>query len=200
MDNLQETASAKIRLRSVEAQTDHVGCEEDEGGEEEEPHKSWREQTQGGEEKDGHCRADLRLPHVCTLLYILHVFCPNFRELRDSNADQRAETNMIRTRNRTTSSKFSPGNHHHLRFLTSPCLHLSAMSTEGTSVPLPRQNNTQSKNSTKPPVWPLESRAGGEPVPLPAKCAREEHSGVCCKELRGDDERTLIDPDVVRDM
>ncbi|CDZ97751.1 Uncharacterized membrane protein [Phaffia rhodozyma] len=34
--------------------------------------------------------------------------------------------------------------------------------------------------------------------PLATKCAAD--GGVCCKDLKGEDERTLIDPDVVRDV
>ena len=70
------------------------------------------------------------------------------------------------------------------------------------------------ENSSKPPVWAITNVEGDRPTPtedgesapllapLPAKCARhtDERLGVCCKELKGDDERTLIDPDVVRDM
>jgi hypothetical protein len=70
-------------------------------------------------------------------------------------------------------------------------------------VPLPQSSRQTAK---KPPVWPLQenhSYNGGTPsvsVPLPAKCDRNERDGgVCCKELKGENERTLIDPDVVRD-
>lgn len=73
-------------------------------------------------------------------------------------------------------------------------------STPAPAVPLPRNNN-QSTRSSKPPVWPIDSTAGDETAPLVAKCARHSRAdGVCCKDLRGDDERTLIDPDVVRDV
>ncbi|KZT65001.1 DUF125-domain-containing protein [Daedalea quercina L-15889] len=66
------------------------------------------------------------------------------------------------------------------------------------AVPLPRQNGDI---SSKPPVWSINHTAGDQ-VPPTAKCDRHEPSrdGVCCKELIGDDERTLIDPDVVRDI
>jgi VIT1/CCC1 family predicted Fe2+/Mn2+ transporter len=38
-------------------------------------------------------------------------------------------------------------------------------------------------------------------TPLPAKCSRHTREGeVCCQELKGEDERQLIDPDVVRDV
>ncbi|KZT61511.1 DUF125-domain-containing protein, partial [Calocera cornea HHB12733] len=35
-------------------------------------------------------------------------------------------------------------------------------------------------------------------TPLAQKCGRVD--GVCCKDLKGEDERTLLDPDVVRDI
>jgi vacuolar iron transporter family protein len=54
--------------------------------------------------------------------------------------------------------------------------------------------------ATKPPVWPLDS-SGALTPPLPAKCDRNDRSdGVCCKDLKDDDDRTLIDPDIVRDV
>jgi VIT1/CCC1 family predicted Fe2+/Mn2+ transporter len=47
----------------------------------------------------------------------------------------------------------------------------------------------------------LDESLGSPTTPLPSKCARQERAdGVCCKDLKGDDERTLIDPDVVRDV
>lgn len=67
------------------------------------------------------------------------------------------------------------------------------------SVPLPRR--ARSENGTAPPVWPLAQSVDTISIPLQAKCAREDRSdGVCCKELKDDDDRTLIDPDVVRDV
>ncbi|KAJ8516704.1 hypothetical protein ONZ45_g6014 [Pleurotus djamor] len=73
----------------------------------------------------------------------------------------------------------------------------SAQST-ATAVPLPSRNSTI---KTKPPVWPLDEASSLQPTPLPSKCARNSRAGgVCCKELKDDDERTLIDPDVVRDV
>ncbi|THH08224.1 hypothetical protein EW145_g2844 [Phellinidium pouzarii] len=73
------------------------------------------------------------------------------------------------------------------------------------SVPLPRkQNDTADHRSSRPPIWAVSSAvpaASAEP-PLPAKCDRHSgiREGVCCKELKGDDERSLVDPDVVRDV
>jgi len=59
-----------------------------------------------------------------------------------------------------------------------------------------RETNT----TTKPPVWPLDST---EPhtSPLLAKCGRNDRrDGICCKDLKDDDDRTLINPDIVRDV
>lgn len=80
---------------------------------------------------------------------------------------------------------------------------LSRTAMSAPSVPLhSKADSTTRKN--QPPVWPIEiSEATDTPeVPLPAKCSRNDHprDGVCCKELIGDDERQLIDPDVVRDV
>ncbi|KAG8768932.1 hypothetical protein FRC12_005266, partial [Ceratobasidium sp. 428] len=64
-----------------------------------------------------------------------------------------------------------------------------------------RKTSDEQLNSNRPPLWAINS---GENVdaPLPSKCARnsEGREGVCCKELKGDDERDLIDPDIVRDV
>lgn len=66
-------------------------------------------------------------------------------------------------------------------------------------VPLPRNPDVSNK-ATKPPVWPIDASEADQPTPLAAKCARNQREdGVCCKELKGED-RTLIDPDVVRDV
>ncbi|TFY73816.1 hypothetical protein EWM64_g10194, partial [Hericium alpestre] len=77
---------------------------------------------------------------------------------------------------------------------------MASQETNGASVPLPnRRYSTSSKN--KPPVWSVDSSANTAiATPLPAKCSRHAREGVCCKELKGEDERTLIDPDVVRDI
>ena len=74
------------------------------------------------------------------------------------------------------------------------------------SVPLPRRDNNGSveqANSNRPPIWAVSSAAAnGADAPLPVKCDRHSgrRDGVCCKELKGDDERSLVDPDVVRDV
>ncbi|KAI0772912.1 DUF125-domain-containing protein [Trametes elegans] len=70
------------------------------------------------------------------------------------------------------------------------------------SVLLPHRRGSDTLTNNKPPVWSINQSVGPHPAPLPAKCDRHEptRSGVCCKELKGDDERTLIDPDVIRDV
>ncbi|THH11301.1 hypothetical protein EW146_g8086 [Bondarzewia mesenterica] len=72
------------------------------------------------------------------------------------------------------------------------------------AVPLSSHQHRDSATlKNKPPVWALEnSIAPSVSQPLTTKCARHEtsRSGVCCKELKGDDERRLVDPDVVRDV
>ncbi|KAG8919979.1 hypothetical protein FRC03_002174 [Tulasnella sp. 419] len=92
------------------------------------------------------------------------------------------------------------------------CSRSQAPSDAGTSstvvapaVPLPRRQKplSNSENGSEPPLWAITSTASSTvSAPLPAKCDRhtEDRDGVCCKDLKGDDERTLIDPDVVRDI
>ncbi|KIK52129.1 hypothetical protein GYMLUDRAFT_50080 [Collybiopsis luxurians FD-317 M1] len=72
--------------------------------------------------------------------------------------------------------------------------------TTAASVALPRRPEDPSK-ATKPPVWPITNTVTSESsTPLSAKCDRTSRAdGVCCKELK-QEERTLIDPDVVRDV
>ncbi|KAJ7230838.1 membrane fraction protein [Mycena haematopus] len=74
----------------------------------------------------------------------------------------------------------------------------SSNSASAPSVPLPRPGN--STNSSKPPVWAIDAAVTPQSTPTPALCSRHfRPDGVCCKELKGD-ERTLIDPDIVRDV
>ncbi|KAK1220631.1 Protein ccc1 [Marasmius sp. AFHP31] len=80
------------------------------------------------------------------------------------------------------------------------------MSQENGQIPAPqvalprRQADGTVIRSTRPPVWPIENAVTSETTPLAAKCARHSMpDGVCCKELKAE-ERTLIDPDVVRDV
>jgi vacuolar iron transporter family protein len=70
----------------------------------------------------------------------------------------------------------------------SPTTTVPRTSSPTTAVPLPRRT----PSSPPTPIWPIHS---------PAKCARNERDGgICCKELKDADERTLIDPDIVRDV
>ncbi|KAJ7080980.1 membrane fraction protein [Mycena belliarum] len=71
--------------------------------------------------------------------------------------------------------------------------------TSAPSVPLTRPQ--ASGDSTKPPVWALDAAApSSQPIPPSARCSRHVRpDGVCCKDLKGE-ERTLIDPDIVRDV
>lgn len=68
------------------------------------------------------------------------------------------------------------------------------------SVPLPRREH-QTISSSQPPVWAVSNAVQSVEAPLVAKCDRHGlgRDGVCCKELKGEDERHLINPDVVRD-
>ncbi|KAI0922659.1 hypothetical protein AcW1_002754 [Taiwanofungus camphoratus] len=77
---------------------------------------------------------------------------------------------------------------------------MSSQTNGAPSVPLPHRQNGEIAAGPKPPVWPINDAAVDQ-VPPVAKCDRHvpAREGVCCKELR-DDERTLIDPDVVRDV
>ncbi|KZP21325.1 membrane fraction protein [Athelia psychrophila] len=70
--------------------------------------------------------------------------------------------------------------------------------TTVTSMPLNRKAPTDG-NAAKPPVWSLH--ATSHAAPLTSQCAMHHRDGgICCKELKGEDDRTLIDPDVVRDV
>ncbi|KAL0581684.1 Protein ccc1 [Marasmius crinis-equi] len=68
-------------------------------------------------------------------------------------------------------------------------------------VALPRRQADGTVVKTiRPPVWAIENAVSSETTPLMAKCARSSMpDGVCCKELKAE-ERTLVDPDVVRDV
>lgn len=75
----------------------------------------------------------------------------------------------------------------------------SSGSPTPTAVALPPRSEVSSKHK-KPPVWPIDAAAPGVEAPPAAKCARNGRAdGICCKELIRE-ERTLIDPDVVRDV
>lgn len=67
-------------------------------------------------------------------------------------------------------------------------------------VPLPSRQERRASNAHKPPVWPIDAAEAGTVAPLAAKCAvTSREDGICCKELIKD-ERTLVDPDIVRDV
>ncbi|KAF8556633.1 DUF125-domain-containing protein [Imleria badia] len=74
---------------------------------------------------------------------------------------------------------------------------MSSETNGSLSVPLPQHKDASLPS--KPPVWALGSSNAN--VPLPAKCDRHgREGGVCCKELKDEDDRTLINPDIVRDV
>ena len=75
--------------------------------------------------------------------------------------------------------------------------------TDPPSVPLPNRRSKDQPNGNRPPVWFVEEAPGPDVsnAPLQAKCSAhgEDRDGICCRELIGEDERQLIDPDIVRD-
>ncbi|KAG1778714.1 VIT family-domain-containing protein [Suillus placidus] len=80
--------------------------------------------------------------------------------------------------------------------------HQASTSTTGTTaVSLPNRDAMSNRSVNKPPpVWSLESNGTLTP-PLTEKCDRHgRQDGICCKDLNDEDNRTLIDPDVVRDV
>jgi len=69
----------------------------------------------------------------------------------------------------------------------------------GSSAPSVKLNR-RTVNPASEPLWALTA-AESDVTPLAAKCDRHSMPrDVCCRTLRSEDERTLIDPDVVRDM
>lgn len=82
---------------------------------------------------------------------------------------------------------------------TSANEHDAANRSSAPSVALPRRKDP-AVNPASEPLWALTATESTE-APLSAKCDRHSMPrDVCCKTLRSEDERTLIDPDVVRDM
>ncbi|KAL4072194.1 VIT family-domain-containing protein [Scleroderma citrinum] len=70
----------------------------------------------------------------------------------------------------------------------------------GSAAAVPISLNSDPTIASKPPVWTLES-VHRTMSPLQEKCGRNgRQDGICCKELKDDDQRTLIDPNVVRDI
>jgi len=79
--------------------------------------------------------------------------------------------------------------------------------TDAPSVPLPNRRSRDELNTlhkNQPPIWSIEEAPGPDmpSVPLQVKCSAhgDERHGVCCRELIGEDERQLVDPDIVRDV
>lgn len=65
------------------------------------------------------------------------------------------------------------------------------------AVPLPQHRDTTL--GSKPPAWSLDSSNRNDPVPV--ICDRHgREGGVCCQELKDEDDRTLVNPDIVRDV
>ncbi|KDE08644.1 hypothetical protein MVLG_01104 [Microbotryum lychnidis-dioicae p1A1 Lamole] len=69
-------------------------------------------------------------------------------------------------------------------------------------------NSGSAAPTSAAPVWSLQAgpetslngNANAE-VPLASKCDQHNRERtICCRELKGDDERSLVDPDVVRDI
>lgn len=79
----------------------------------------------------------------------------------------------------------------------------SAETVRPSSVLLPRRiEENRHTQGNKPPVWSLNSSTDPSVLtPLQTKCDRHGRpNGVCCKELKDEDDRQLVDPDVVRDV
>lgn len=75
------------------------------------------------------------------------------------------------------------------------------MASESTSTGTVSLQNREANMATMPSVWPLNSSAALNPPLVPAKCDRNDRrDGICCKDLKDGDDRTLIDPDIVRDV
>ncbi|BGP53180.1 hypothetical protein JCM8202_003696 [Rhodotorula sphaerocarpa] len=76
-----------------------------------------------------------------------------------------------------------------------------ASSTPNGAVALPKRPQRDDGESSAP-VWSLDSTATtAAEVPLSAKCdLHNRERTVCCRDLKSDDERHLVDPDIVRDI
>lgn len=97
-----------------------------------------------------------------------------------------------------------------LHFITHspPSLPFDCTTTMSTSKLPPRKDNVV-KSAHENPVWTLSSTtadaSGGERAspaaepPLTSMCdVHARPDAVCCRTLKGDDERSLIDPDIVK--
>ena len=74
------------------------------------------------------------------------------------------------------------------------------------SVKLPKRDHS-TRDADAAPVWSLErhestvNAAGNAQPPLSTLCdVHKRPDFICCRELKGDDERDLVDPAVVRDL
>jgi len=66
------------------------------------------------------------------------------------------------------------------------------------ALPLPR--HTDARIGSEPSVWVLHSSNGDVPLLADSECDRRDtEGGVCCKDLK-DGDRTLFNPDIVRDV
>ncbi|GAA6010922.1 hypothetical protein JCM11491_004602 [Sporobolomyces phaffii] len=77
-----------------------------------------------------------------------------------------------------------------------------ASNTPNGAVALPKR---APQDQSSRPVWSLESGpqtpSGSSEVPLASKCdVHNRERTVCCRDLKGDDERALVNPDIVRDI
>ncbi|KDN51445.1 DUF125-domain-containing protein [Tilletiaria anomala UBC 951] len=74
----------------------------------------------------------------------------------------------------------------------------------GASQPLPARSNRSIKDERTPLLWETSAPVAGtasqdvEGRPL-VRCDRHSRHGVCCRELKGTDDRSLISPDTIRD-
>jgi len=74
------------------------------------------------------------------------------------------------------------------------------MSTSATTTSVPLPSRDAGSDNKPQPVWSLESNRSSSP-PLSEKCDKiGRQGGICCKELKNEDDRMLIDPDVIRDI
>ena len=76
----------------------------------------------------------------------------------------------------------------------------SLTTTAPYAVPLSRsEGETQGGRQQ---VWSIDSVVDPAlSIPLPTKCDKHGRpDGICCKDLNDDDNRQLVDPDIVRDM
>jgi hypothetical protein len=87
------------------------------------------------------------------------------------------------------------------------CKTNAASSSSSTAVSLPKKGNGSAKTQA---VWSLEQPSAqtrqqqlagilSDEQPLGSKCGVHER-GTCCKDLKDDDERHLISPEIVRDV